>query len=70
LIDLGRAESPILVLAATWNHIDGAKHVAEKVDAPLIVVPASSGAVDEAPGYSDLFEFICASLEKSGSDGS
>lgn len=64
LIELGRTASPILVLAATWNHIDGASHVAEKAGAPLIVLPASSGAVDEAPGYLDLFEFICSSLEE------
>ena len=70
LIELGRKESPVLILAATWNHIDGARHVAEKVDAPLIVVPASSGAVKEAPDYVDLFEYICASLKNSGSDGS
>ena len=63
LIELGRSESPVLVMAATWDHRDGAGMVAEKVGTPLIVLPASSGAVDEASDYPALFAFICSELK-------
>lgn len=63
LIELGKAQSPVLVIAATWDHIDGAARVADKVTAPLLVLPASAGAEDAAPGYLDLFEFICIGIE-------
>nr|MEE4267672.1 metal ABC transporter substrate-binding protein [Candidatus Krumholzibacteria bacterium] len=62
VIQRGRAAGRIALLAATWDHKDGANHVARKVPCPLVVVPASSGT-DEAPGYLDLFERIVAGLE-------
>jgi zinc/manganese transport system substrate-binding protein len=70
LIELGKAQSPVMVLAVTWDHIDGAKRVAEKIGAPLVVLPASAGAEDGAPGYLDLFEYICDSLAAAPGGGS
>ena len=51
------------MVAATWDHIDGAGRVAEKIGTSMVVLPASSFAVDEATGYLDLFDFICGQLE-------
>lgn len=62
LIQLGRREDPAVVVAATWDHIDGADRVAEKIGVPLAVLPASTLAVDEVTGYLELFEFICGAL--------
>ena len=70
LIELGRTHDSVLVIAATWDHIDGAKRVAEKIGTKLAVLPASSLAVDEAVGYLDLFEVICDQLEIATGDGS
>lgn len=63
LIKLGRLQESVLVVAATWDHIDGAQRVADKIGGELAVLPASSGAVEEATGYLELFEIICVRLE-------
>jgi zinc/manganese transport system substrate-binding protein len=63
LIIHGREQDAVLVIAATWDHIDGAGRVAEKIGTALAVLPASSGAVDEATGYPQLFEVISDRLE-------
>jgi zinc/manganese transport system substrate-binding protein len=70
LIQLGRAQDGVMVIAATWNHIDGARHVADRIGAPLAVLPASSQAVDEAPGYLELFDVILDSLTAASGKGS
>jgi len=63
LIELGRQQGPVLVIAATWDHIDAADRVAEKTDSVLAVLPGSTLAMEEAAGYLDLFEVICMKLE-------
>lgn len=63
VVKIGRQAGPLVVLAATWDHKDGANHVARKIPCPLVVVPAASG-VDEAEGYLDLFEQIVTALEE------
>jgi zinc/manganese transport system substrate-binding protein len=65
VIQLGRRDQPVAVLAATWDHQDGASLVAGKIPCPLAVAPASSGANEQVPGYLDLFEGIVAALEGS-----
>jgi zinc/manganese transport system substrate-binding protein len=51
LIELGRQQGPVLVIAATWDHIDAAGRVAEKTGSALAVLPG-------------LFEVICLKLEE------
>ncbi len=63
LIDQGRRQVPVLVVAATWDHLDGARRVAEKIETEMVVLPASSRAVDEVTGYLEMFEVICDRLE-------
>ena len=63
LIEIGRQQGPVIVIAATWDHIDAAARVAEKTGSSLAVMPGSTFALDEASGYLDLFEVICGKLE-------
>ena len=70
LIELGRAQDAVIVIASTWDHIDGARRVAEKIGTELAVFPASSLAVEEAGGYFELFECICDKLAKAAGGGS
>lgn len=69
LIELGRNQDLVLVLAATWNHIDGAARVAQEIGSELAVLPASSHAVDEAVDYLSLFEVIITELEAAAAPG-
>ncbi len=69
LIELGRHQGPVMVIAATWDHIDAAERVAEKTGSPLAVLPASTFATEEAAGYLDLFEVICDKLEAAAEGG-
>jgi len=62
VVKLGRRSGRVVVLAATWDHKDGANHVSRKVPCPLVVVPASTGA-EGADGYIELFEPIVSQLE-------
>ncbi len=59
LIRDGRAQAPVLVLAAPWDHVDAARRVAEEVGGGLAVPPAASP--DEG-GYPALFDAITAAL--------
>jgi len=69
LIELGRLQGPVIVIAATWDHIDAAERVAEKTGSVLAVLPASTFAIEEAAGYLDLFEVICGKLEAASGGG-
>ncbi len=69
LIELGRRQGPILVIAATWDHVEAAGRVAEKTGSALAVMPGSTYATEEAAGYLDLFEVICGKLEAAAQTG-
>lgn len=64
VIGVGRRAGSVAVLAATWDHQDGARRVAEKIPCRFAVAAASSGANKQAPGYLDLFEALVSALEK------
>lgn len=64
VIQVGRAAGQVAVLAATWDHLDGARRVSEKIPCRLAVAAASSGAAKEAPGYLEVFEALVAALEQ------
>lgn len=59
VIQMGRRALPLVLLAATWDHKHGARHVSDKIPCPLVVAAASP-----ATGYLDLFEDIITALEK------
>jgi zinc/manganese transport system substrate-binding protein len=69
LIELGRRQALVLVIAATWDHVEGAGRVAEKIDSALAVLPASTFATKDVGGYLDLFEVICEKLEAAVASG-
>ncbi len=54
-------EEPIVV-AATWDHHHVAEEVAERIGAPLAVLPAYSGATEGAEDYVDFLDLICERL--------
>ncbi len=62
LVLAARARSGALVVAAPWNHLDASRRVAERIGAPLLVLPAAVGALPGVDGYLDLFERITADL--------
>jgi zinc/manganese transport system substrate-binding protein len=64
VIEIGRHAGLVAVLAATWDHQDGARRVAEKIPCRIAIAAASSGAVEEAHSYFDMFEILVTSLEK------
>ncbi len=69
LIELGRRQGPVLVIAATWDHVEAADRVAEKTSSALAVLPASTFATKEVAGYLDMFEVICGQLETAAASG-
>lgn len=64
VIQLGRSTGKVVVLAATWDHKDGARHIAEKIPCNLVIAPCSSGTTNEIAGYLEVFEAIISALEK------
>ncbi len=69
LVELGRQQGPVLVIAATWDHVEAANRVAEKTGSVLAVLPASTLAMEEATGYLAMFEVICGKLEAAAGEG-
>jgi zinc/manganese transport system substrate-binding protein len=71
IIDLGRKQTCVFVMAATWDKLNIAEKAAGRMDAPLAVLPGAVGADDEADGYLALFDVICARLgaAAAGKDG-
>jgi len=68
VIVLGQSQHPRAVVAATWDHVDGARHVAGKVGCGTVVLPGATGGTDAAVGYLELFDTIIAQLADSGGD--
>jgi len=62
IIERGRSRENVFLVAATWDNRKIADKAAERIGAPMAVLPGAVGAVDEAPGYPELFETICARL--------
>jgi len=67
LVQRGLARGNAVVIAAPWNHLDAAQHAANRMSAPMLVLPAAVGARDEATDYLALFDTICRLLASAGS---
>ncbi len=61
VIKLGRTLEAPVVVAATWDHIDVAKEVVERIDAPLVVLPAYCGALE---GTDDYLAFVSRIIDE------
>ena len=55
IIDRGNDLDGVIVIAAQWDHLEVAREVAERIGAPLAVLPGYSGAQE---GTDDYFAFI------------
>ncbi len=55
IIDRGNDLDGVIVIAAQWDHLEVAREVADRIGAPLAVLPGYSGAQD---GTDDYFAFI------------
>ncbi len=62
MVERGRELGDVIVVAATWSHIDVARRTAERIGAPLAVLPAATGAEDGIDGYIQLIDTIVARL--------
>jgi zinc/manganese transport system substrate-binding protein len=65
IIQLGRAQECVLVVAATWDNVGIAGKAADRLEAPLCILPGAVRAVDGAESYPDLFATICRRLQES-----
>jgi zinc/manganese transport system substrate-binding protein len=55
IIDRGNDLDGVIVVAAQWDHLEVAREVAERIGAPLAILPGYSGAQE---GTDDYFAFI------------
>ncbi len=62
LVVAARSRTRTVVLAAPWDHLDVARQVAERMQSPLLVLPAAVGSTDEATDYLQMFDIICRQL--------
>jgi len=69
VIELGRRQACIYILAASWDNRKIADRAAERMDAPLAILPGAVGAVEEATGYIEMFDVICERLSEASIDG-
>ncbi len=62
IIDKGRGLEQVFIVAAQWDHLDVAKEVAERIGAPLTVLPGYSGAQEGTEDYFTFIDTLCAGL--------
>ncbi len=69
LIQRGRNQDCVTVLAATWDNLGIAAKAAERLEAPLCILPGALGATDGADSYPSLFTEICRRLRAAAARG-
>lgn len=69
VVNLGRRQPCVFVMAATWDKQNIAEKAAQRMDAPLVVLPGAVEAEDAAHGYLAMFEVICTRLGQAARDG-
>lgn len=62
VIKQGLELGDVIVVAATWSHLDVAVGVADRIGAPLAILPAATGAEDGIDGYIALMDEIIKRL--------
>ncbi|MBC8426005.1 zinc ABC transporter substrate-binding protein [bacterium] len=66
---LGRRQDCVYVIAASWDNRKIAQRAAERMDAPLAILPGAVGAMEKAPGYIEMFDLICDNLATAAAAG-
>jgi ABC-type Zn uptake system ZnuABC Zn-binding protein ZnuA len=64
LVQHGRELGGVIVIAAPWDHIDAARNAADKMGAPLLILPAAVGSLSGVDDYPAKFETICVKFEE------
>ena len=62
----GREHGAVIVIAAPWNHLDAAQVAADRMEAPMVVLPAAVGALDDTDDYFAVFDRIVIELAAAG----
>ncbi len=58
----------VIVIAAQWQHIDAAREVAQRIGAPLAVLPGQTGALPGAEDYPSTIETIIERLARAAGE--
>ena len=69
IIDLGRLQSCVYVIAAAWDNRKIAERAAERMGAPMALLPGALGGVEESTDYFTHFDVICARLAEAAAAG-
>ena len=64
VVQRGREMSGVIVVAAPWDHIDAARNAANKMGAPLVILPAAVGSLSGVADYWAKLETICRKFEE------
>ena len=70
MVERGRELGDVIVIAATWSHIDVARRAADRLGAPLAVLPAAVGADEGVDDYIALIDAITARIAAAAEEGS
>jgi zinc/manganese transport system substrate-binding protein len=63
IIKQGRRLDRAIVVCAQWDRLEVCKEVAERIAAPLAVLPGYSGALPGSEGYLEFIEMMVSGLE-------
>ncbi len=69
MVEQGRELGDVIVVAATWSHVDVARETARRIGCPLAVLPAASGSEKGVDGYVQLIDEIVARLAAAAVEG-
>jgi len=62
IIEKGRNLEEVVIIAAQWDHQEIAEKVAERISAPLAVLPGQSGAQEGTDNYIDFIDRLCSNV--------
>ncbi len=62
LIEQGRGLGSLIVVCATWDEVEIAEEVANRLEVPMVVLPGYSGALPGTEAYVDFIRTICERL--------
>ncbi|MBU0741191.1 zinc ABC transporter substrate-binding protein [bacterium] len=62
MMDKAKRLGDVVIIAATWDHLDAAKEVGKRSGAPLVVLPGHTGGTDGTDDYISFIDTICRSL--------
>ena len=70
VIERGRQLERVTVICAQWDHLDIAEEVADRIGAPLAILPGYSGSLPGSESYLDFIEMLIDGIVTASSTGS